>query len=253
MFLVNFRNFQLYSLGHSVPLTCIGGFILFFGFFAFNGGSQLAIQNAGDGTAVAIAVRNTVIGGFTAGIVGVAIVFAREQKFSLQMCINATLTGMVAMCAGCNVVEEWAAMVIGAVAGGVFFGWSELLFLAKIDDPLDAVAVHLGGGLWGVLAAPIFHNDVGIFYSAFSAQSFQFFAWNLIGVIAICAWTAAFMGPLFFTLKFTGFLRVPKEVELEGLDLTEHGEIAYPAEAYTHQETPLEHLKKPSNAVAPEA
>lgn len=239
--------------GHSIPLMCLGGFILFFGFFAFNGGSQLSIQNAGDGEAVAVAVRNTVLGGFTAGIVGIAITFARERKFSLLMCINANLTGMVAMCAGCNVVEDWAAIIIGAVAGGVFIGWSELLFLARVDDPLDAVAVHLGGGLWGVLAAPIFHRDEGIFHTAFSEKSFQFFFWNLIGAMVICAWTAAIMGPVFFAMKFIGFLRVPAAVEMEGLDLTEHGEIAYPAEAYTHQETPLDHLvKNSSNSVLPQ-
>ena len=121
------------------------------------------------------------------------------------------------------------------IFSGVFICWSELLFLARVDDPLDAVAVHLGGGLWGVLAAPIFHSEVGIFHTEFSEKSFQFFFWNLIGVLVVCAWTAAVMGPVFFSMKFMGFLRVPAAVEMEGLDLTEHGEIAYPAEAYTHQ------------------
>lgn len=242
--------------GHSIPLMCLGGFLLFFGFFAFNGGSQLAISNAGDGTAVAVAVKNTVLGGFSAGIVGVAITYARDRKFSLLMCINANLTGMVAMCAGCNAVDDWAAVVIGAIAGGVVIAWSELLFYARIDDPLDAVAVHLGGGLWGVIAAPIFHNQEGIFQTGFSEKSFQYFCWNLIGVIVICAWTAAIMGPVFFAMKLAGFLRVPEEVENEGLDLTEHGEIAYPAEAYTTQVTPMDHLKsrrqsKIANAVQP--
>lgn len=237
--------------GHSIPLMCLGGFILFFGFFAFNGGSQLTIHNPGDGTAVAIAVKNTVLGGFTAGIVGVIVNFIiHERKFSLLMCINANLTGMVAMCAGCNAVDDWSSIVIGTVAGGVFIAWSEFLFFLKVDDPLDAVAVHLGGGLWGVIAAPLFHKDVGVFHN-WDETSFQFFCWSLIGGICVCAWTAAVMGPVLFGLRFINFLRVPEEVEREGLDITEHGEIAYPAEAYTHQETPMDE-KIANNVVKPQ-
>lgn len=218
--------------GHSVPLAVIGGFILMFGFFAFNGGSQLSISGADDGAAVGKSVKNTVLGGLTAGLVAIGINYwVYDRKFSLLTCINANLTGMVTMCAACNAVEDWSAVVMGIIAGPTYLAWSALIFKIGIDDPLDAVAVHLGGGLWGIIAAPIFHKDVGILYN-WDNRAGKHFLWNIIGAVVIIAWTAAWCIPMFFGMKFVKILRVTEEVEDMGLDMDHHGEEAYPPEAY---------------------
>lgn len=218
--------------GHSVPLATFGGFILIFGFFAFNGGSVLSLKEAGAGYTFSKAVKNTALGGLTSGLVAVAINYViGGRKFSLLTIINADLTGMVAMCAGCNVMEEWAAIVVGMVAGPTYICWSALIFKLKIDDPLDAVAVHLGGGLWGIIAAPLFAKDVGIFHN-WDALGFKFLLWNIIGAVVIIAWTAAWCLTAFIILRVLGLLRVSEEDEETGLDIVCQGEVAYPKAAY---------------------
>ncbi len=214
--------------GHSVPFACLGGFVLFFGFFAFNGGSALSIAAADQGRIVGVAVRNTVLGGLSAGLSVLPLNYIfYDRKLSIVTCINAILTGMVSMCAACDAIEDWSAVVMGLLAGPIFMAWSALLFKMGIDDPVDAVGVHLGGGLWGVLTAPIFHKSKGILYN-WDQLAFQLFFWNLIGTIVIIAWTLVICGALFFALKFTGLLRVSEDHEKEGLDEKTVGDIAYP-------------------------
>jgi len=212
--------------GHTIPLMCLGGMILFFGFFAFNGGSQLSISHAGDAEVVSKAILNTILSGYAGGIVAVIIAKIRSSKFSVLQCINGTLTGMVAICAGCNVMEPWSALVTGCVAGVTFAMWSEALFRVGVDDPLDAVAVHLGGGLWGILAAPLFARENGVMYN-WNALSFQLLLWNLIGATVICIWTGVSTAAMFWGMRLVGILRVGASNELAGLDEREHGEPAY--------------------------
>ena len=205
---------------------------MIFGFFAFNGGSVLQLSAEGDGATFGRAVKNTALGGLTAGLTAVVINYIiGGRKFSLLMLINADLTGMVAMCAGCNGMEEWAAFVTGLIAGPTYICWSTLIFKLKIDDPLDAVAVHLGGGLWGIIAAPLFLKDIGIFHN-WDELAFQHFFWNILGAVVIIAWTAAICLPMFLLLKLFKLLRVPEEEEESGLDVVCQGEVAYPASAY---------------------
>lgn len=219
--------------GHTVPKAALGGFILFFGFLAFNGGSQAAIANEGDANAVALAIVNTVLGGAAGALTAMLIKrlgFA-DKYWSLLFTINGGLTGMVAMCAGCNVVHPYAAVVIGIIAGMAYVAWSTVMLRVKIDDPLDAVAVHLGGGFWGVLSVPIFNKESGIFYAA-DEHSFRLFGWNLLGVIVILAWSSVLAFILFIILRLTKQLRVSEEIELKGLDIPKHGEPAYPLDSY---------------------
>ena len=249
-------NERRFFSGHSVPMCTLGGFVLIFGFFAFNGGSQLSMSHPGDGAAFGKSVKNTALGGLAAGLIAVVInYFLNGRKFSLLTCINANLTGMVAMCAGCNVVEEWAAIVIGLIAGPTFLAWSTLIFKLKIDDPLDCVAVHLGGGLWGILAAPIFNQHVGILYN-WDELAFQHFFWNFLGVVVIIAWTAATCTPLFLLLRVLKVLRVPEVEEDTGLDVECQGEVAYPSVAYEkspHGDIPYKPKEDPKkNGQAPE-
>ena len=227
-------NVWLY-LGHTVPMMSLGAFILFFGFFAFNGGSQASITQEGDGSAVANILKNTILSGSCGGLTVVLVYFIVNRKFTLLGCINGMLTGMVAICAGCDVIDGWGSMVTGFIGGLVFVGYSELLFKLGVDDPLDAFAVHYGGGSWGLFAVCLLAKDEGIIYG-FDKASFKLLTWNLIGGLAITAWTVLLTGPMFFALKLSGFLRVSENTERQGLDLKEHGESAYPADAYLSDE-----------------
>nr|AOG19173.1 AMT-like ammonia transporter [Eurythoe complanata] len=231
--------------GHSVPLAALGGFILMFGFFAFNGGSQASISASGDGVAIARSIVNTIISGSAAALTamcvkklalcvggcGACLCDCGRTRWSLLVTINGALTGMVTACAGCNVMYTWAAAVTGIVAGMIFLGVSALVVRLKVDDPLDAVAVHGGGGLWGVIAAPLFNTQGGLVFSTTGEQltaSGKALGWNLVGALAIIAWSAVICVIMFGILKCCKVLRVNRETEIEGLDKTEHGEPAYP-------------------------
>lgn len=225
--------------GHSVPLAALGGFILLFGFFAFNGGSQGAISSPGDGIVVAKACVNTIISGSFAAFMGLIMnriiggcVYG-DAKWSLLTTVNASLCGMVAICAGCNVLDTWAAAVVGLVAGITYICWSALLPYLKIDDPLDAFAVHAGGGIWGLIAVALLQAETGIFFT-FSKESFLKLGWQFAGIAAIMAWTIILCAIMFGLLKAFKLLRVDPEIEMKGLDIPKHGEPAYPIVAYGH-------------------
>uniref|UniRef100_H2YUI0 Ammonium transporter n=1 Tax=Ciona savignyi TaxID=51511 RepID=H2YUI0_CIOSA len=225
--------------GHTVTVAALGGFILFVGFMAFNGGSQLSISNPGDGNVVALSVMNTVLGGASGAIVAMLVykttdaIRGEDHYWSLLITINGGLAGMVSMCAGCNDMLPWAAVVIGTIAGLAFMGWHHLMLFCKIDDPLDAVAVHLGGGLAGVLLAPIFvmkgltSPETQQHVGKNPAYLLIIFGWNLLGAVAIIGWTVAISTLLFGSMKLLGVLRVSEADELRGLDEIKHGEPAY--------------------------
>ncbi|XP_071509117.1 putative ammonium transporter 1 [Diadema antillarum] len=219
--------------GHTIPMTALGGFILFFGFFAFNGGSQASISAEGDGKVVALAIVNTIISAAFGALVAMVVrrIVYKGSYWSLLTTINGGLTGMVAICAGCNVVHPWGAAIIGAVSGLTFIGWSCLMEKIRVDDPLDAVAVHLGGGLWGILATPLLAMETGIVFT-FSRAAWEAFGWNLLGGMVIIVWAAVTSLILFGTMHAAGILRVPPEIEVKGLDIPKHGEAAYPYASY---------------------
>jgi len=229
--------------GHSVPLAGLGGFILIFGFLAFNGGSQTTISNEGDGGVVALAIVNTILGASTGGM---SVLFLTKYlwhrvgdgKWSFLMTLNGALAGMVSLCAGCNVYEPWAALVVGAGGGFCFLCVHTLMLKFKLDDPLDAVAVHGGGGLWGLIMVPFFMSanreigERGIFFDGHTG-----FPWTVLGVhiaaaLAILSWSIFWSTLLFGALKYTKMLRVSTEMEFKGMDLVKHGEAAYPAGAW---------------------
>ncbi|XP_019619916.1 PREDICTED: putative ammonium transporter 1 [Branchiostoma belcheri] len=222
--------------GHTVPLVALGAFILFFGFLAFNGGSQASISGPRDGQIVSNAIVNTIISGAAGGVVAMMVkrsgLFG-DVNWSLLTSINGALSGMVAICAAADAAYSWGALVIGVVAGMVYCAWSRLVVKLGVDDPLDAVAVHLGAGLWGVLAAPILASDVGL-VGADKQYALRLFGWNLLGALVIMAWCVVVAGLMFGLLKVFGILRVPTEIELRGLDIPKHGEPAYPTESYGH-------------------
>ncbi|XP_063586235.1 putative ammonium transporter 1 [Penaeus indicus] len=216
--------------GHSLPLTAFGGFIILFGFLAFTCGSQGSITREGDAQVVGRVVFNTALSGCSGGVCALLLHRTgrrRSQAWSFLMALNGAMTGMVSSCAGCNALRPWASCLTGVAAGLVFFVGHHLLLRLNVDDPLDAVAVHLGGGLWGLAAAALL-QDGGLFYGG----SAGLLVWNLVGGLAIVGWSGGLSFLVFGALKRSGNLRVSLAVEVRGLDLAKHGEAAYPAEAW---------------------
>eukprot|EP01135_Chromosphaera_perkinsii_P002774 Nk52_evm142s226 gene=Nk52_evmTU142s226 len=216
--------------GHSTVLSCLGGLLLWAGFYAFNGGSELGIFG-GSASQVGLVVVNTTLASAGGALVTISGMWMRFSRWSLLGAINGSLAGMVAICSGCNAVEPWAGFVIGAIAGAVYMVWSWVLLRFKIDDVIDASPVHLGAGIWGTIATPIFaHNTLtdtsGIFYS-WDKESFKQFGYNLGGCVTIIAWSATLCGLFFLLLKQVGLLRISEDLEIAGLDSEEHGEPAY--------------------------
>ena len=147
------------------------------------------------------------------------------RVWSLSRIINGCLAGMVAVCAGCNKYYPWIAGIIGCVAGIIYISLSLLMVKLKIDDPLDAVAVHAGSGLWGLLAAPLFRTD-GLILSG-SADSLNMLIWNAVGGAVLAAFHAITSGILFIGLHKLDLFRVPPDAEKKGLDILKHNEPAY--------------------------
>jgi len=239
--------------GHSVPLAGLGGFILIFGFLAFNGGSQAQISAEGDGDVVALAIVNTILGASTGGI---AVLFTNKfllkQPWSFLMCLNGALAGMVALCAGCNLYEPWAALIVGGMGGVSFMCVHFGMLKLRLDDPLDAVAVHGGGGIVGILSVPWFMyvglevGERGIFWDGDSSTPWLVLGYNIAGSICIMLWSVFWSLLLFGSLYYFKILRVSTDDEFKGMDLIKHGESAYPAGAWVE----YQYAKNANNGTA---
>ncbi|PAV62526.1 hypothetical protein WR25_00153 [Diploscapter pachys] len=233
--------------GHSVPFTALGGFILMFGFLAFNGGSTGAISPEGTGNTVALAMTNTILCGSFAALTCLFIFYVRRGKLSLLLSINAALAGMVAACAGCDASQPWTTAITGSGAAIMYILLSNAIVRFKIDDPLDAFAVHFGGGSWGLITT-CFLRDDGILPAIFTndhiGHAFLQLLWQIICWLSIIVWSLLWMIPIFILLKKIGKLRIPAEIEVKGLDIYMHGESAYPLHAYGHGWDDVEAVRK---------
>ncbi|KAG8309933.1 ammonium transmembrane transporter activity protein [Homalodisca vitripennis] len=220
--------------GHSIPLMGLGGLLLISGFLAFNGGSLGHITEPGDGEIVARSIMNSIMAGSGAAVVILALCklgLVGPSTWAFSTTLNATLAGIVSVCAGVDVFSPLGAIISGACACLVYLLFRFLVLYVKVDDPLDAVAVHLGGGLWGLISFPLFARG-GIVYGV-NGQSIAQLWHNLVGAIIIMVWSAICSVILFGILRVTGYLRVSEEQELEGLDIAMHNEPAYPAKGWT--------------------
>lgn len=208
--------------GHNLPIGCLGVFILWLGWYGFNGAACTSVAQLGSvfvTTTVAPAIATVVCMIFT---------WIKYGKPDVSMCLNASLAGLVAITAPCDVTDVTGALVIGAVAGLlVVFGVWLLDYKLHIDDPVGAVAVHCLNGIWGTIAVGLFAttsapgNDTftGLFYGG----GFALLGKQLIGFAAVAAWTAVTITIAFFIIKAVVGLRVSEEEEIVGLDSCEHG------------------------------
>ncbi|MBN2165758.1 MAG: ammonium transporter [Marinilabiliaceae bacterium] len=210
--------------GQNLTLAGLGVFILWMGWFGFNPGSQLAASGTDNASAISLIFVTTNLAA-AAGTVGTLITaWIRYGKPSLSLTLNGTLAGLVAITAGCDTVSPVGAMVIGLLAGVLLvFSVSFIESVLKIDDPVGASSVHGVVGAFGTLMVGLFSTSDGLLYG-FGGK---LLLTQFIGVVSIGAWAMGCGFVLFFILKKTVGLRVDKRVEIEGLDIYEHGENAY--------------------------
>ena len=208
--------------GHNLALGCLGCFILWFGWYGFNGAACTSIEQLGS------VFLTTTVAPAIATVVCMIFTWVRYGKPDVSMCLNASLAGLVAITAPCDVTDCLGAIIIGAVAGVlVVFGVWLLDYKLHVDDPVGAVAVHMMNGIWGTIAVGLFAttsapgNDsvVGLFYGG----GFHQLGIQLLGFITVAAWAAICITITFMVIKSTIGLRVSEEEEIVGLDVMEHG------------------------------
>ena len=206
--------------GHSLPIAALGVFILWFGWYGFNPGSQLAFQSTGDIDATMhIAVTTTLAAG-AGGLAATLLSWFLFGKPDLSMGLNGILGGLVGITACCDCMSLWMSMVVGVVAGALVVGAILALDKLQIDDPVGAFPVHGVCGIWGCMA-------IGILPNTHLADGTTTFGTQLTGTLAICGWSFVTMFGLFAVLKAIGILRVSEAEEQKGLDVSEHGMQAY--------------------------
>ncbi len=209
--------------GHSITLGALGVFVLWFGWYGFNGAA------AADGAYLGQIFLTTTVAPAVATVTTMIFTWVKNGKPDVSMCLNGSLAGLVGVTAGCADVDALGAAVIGLVSGILIVVAVEFVDIKlKIDDPVGAFAVHGVNGLWGGLAVGLFSTGVGqngitgLFYGG----GFKQLGIQALGVVSILAWTVVCMTIVFFVLKKTIGLRVSKDEEMKGLDITEHGLIS---------------------------
>jgi len=200
--------------GANLPLATLGTFVLWFGWFGFNGGSQLALGSALDAAAMAIVYVNTNLAAAAGVVTAMILTQVLYGKMDLTMCLNGALAGLVAITAGPDLQNHFMAMIVGGIGAALAVFTVPLLDKFKIDDVVGAIPVHLVAGIWGTLA-------VGIFGSGSLVT-------QAIGVIAVGVFVSAVSFAVWFLLKVTMGIRVSAEDEDVGLDRSELGLEAYP-------------------------
>ncbi len=215
--------------GHSIPLGALGVFILWLGWYGFNGAAATSVEQLGS-----IFVTTT-IAPAVATVVCMIFTWIKFGKPDVSMCLNASLAGLVAITAPCDVTDAFGAIVIGAVAGLlVVFGVWLLDYKLRIDDPVGAVAVHMMNGIWGTISVGFFATNTAPGYSIADASGteltgllygggFKLLGLQLIGFASVAAWTFVTITIVFLVIKATIGLRASQEEEIVGLDATEHG------------------------------
>ena len=215
--------------GHNIAIGALGVFILWFGWYGFNGAAATSLPQLGS------IFLTTTIAPAVATVVCMIFTWIKYKKPDVSMCLNASLAGLVAITAPCDVTDAAGAIAIGVVSGLlVVFGVWFLDYVLRIDDPVGAVAVHCLNGIWGTIAVGLFATPSAPGYSIADANGvqmaglfygggFKLLGIQLLGFVSVAGWTAVTITIAFFIIKAIIGLRVSREEELTGLDATEHG------------------------------
>ncbi len=220
--------------GHNIAMGCLGCFILWLGWYGFNGAAATSIEQLGS------VFLTTTVAPSVATVVCMIFTWVKYGKPDVSMCLNASLAGLVAITAPCDVTDCFGAIVIGAVAGLlVVFGVWLLDHVLRVDDPVGAVAVHFMNGIWGTFAVGLFATNTAPGYSIANASGkelvglfygggFELLGLQLLGIVSVLGWAVVTIVITFLLIKAIFGLRVSEEEEILGLDYTEHGlESAY--------------------------
>ena len=211
--------------GHNLVIAALGVFILWMGWYGFNGAAATDIDTLGS------VFLTTTVAPSVATVVTLIFTWVKYGKPDVSMCLNASLAGLVAITAPCDVTDCAGAAIIGAVSGllvvfGVWFNDN----VTHVDDPVGAVAVHMLNGIWGTIAVGLFSTETapgfavaGIKEGLFYGGGFDQLGLQLLGMGATALWTVVMISIAFFAIKKTVGLRVSEEEEIEGLDIKEHG------------------------------
>lgn len=210
---------------HSVPLVVFGTFMLWFGWYGFTCGSTLTMHSAGTGKLAAQIAMNTTISASAGAVVVGVLRYAQLKKYDVVGICNGILVGHVAVAAGCSSIDPGSAFVIGSIGGCIYVASSSLVVRLRIDDPIDAFAVHGAGGIWGVLAAAIFDWGKGFDHvhawggfdclrdattgDCLKGKGMELFIANLVEVVVVIAWTGSLSFIIFGLLRASGFFRLP--------------------------------------------
>ena len=218
--------------GHNIPIGALGVFILWLGWYGFNGAAATSLEQLGG-----IFVTTTIAPAI-ATVTTMIFTWVKYGKPDVSMCLNASLAGLVAITAPCDTADALGACIIGLVSGLlVVFGVWFLDYVLHIDDPVGAVAVHMMNGIWGTIAVGLFSTSTVPGYSVADASGnvmtglfygggFKLLGIQLIGMCATAAWTAVTITITFLVIKAVVGLRASEEEEITGLDVTEHGLVS---------------------------
>ncbi|CAM8979719.1 unnamed protein product [Rhodiola kirilowii] len=229
--------------GHSASLVVLGSFLLWFGWYGFNPGSFLTILKGygtdgsayGQWSAVGRTAVTTTLAGCTAALTTLFSKRLMLGHWNVTDVCNGLLGGFAAITSGCSVVEPWAAIVCGFVAAWVLIMFNKIAEKLEYDDPLEAAQLHGGCGAWGLIFTGLFATKtyVGEIYGPdrpfglFMGGGGKLLAAQIVIILVIIGWVSATMGPLFFGLKKLKLLRISREDEMAGMDMTRHGGFAY--------------------------
>ncbi|KAK9062804.1 hypothetical protein SSX86_019994 [Deinandra increscens subsp. villosa] len=233
--------------GHSGSLVVLGTFLLWFGWYGFNPGSFLQIAKSydtsnvfyGQWSAVGRTAVTTTLAGCTAGLTTLFSKRLLVGHWNVTDVCNGLLGGLAAITSGCAVVEPWAAIVCGFIAAWVLIGFNKLAEKFKYDDPLEAAQLHGGCGAWGLLFTGLFAKKQYVYeiygavgpagrpYGLFMGGGGKLFGAQIVQILVIIGWVSATMGPLFYIMMKLKLLRVSREDEMAGMDMTRHGGFAY--------------------------
>ncbi|KAI9078749.1 hypothetical protein K1719_039207 [Acacia pycnantha] len=255
--------------GHSASLVVLGTFLLWFGWYGFNPGSFLKILNNnepgnyyGQWSAVGRAAVTTTLAGCTAAMTTLFGKRIDSGHWNVTDVCNGLLGGFAAITAGCSVVEPWAAIICGFIAAVVLISCNKLAEKLKFDDPLEAAQLHGGCGAWGLIFTALFAKKKYVIevyggaedrpFGLFMGGGGKLLAANIVEILVIIGWVSVTMGPLFLILHKLQLLRISREDELEGMDLTRHGGFAYAYEdsSLTNGPRQLEMERMANNAGA---
>jgi Amt family ammonium transporter len=224
---------------HNIPFCVLGTFCLWFGWYGFNPGSTLAMHTASSATTAGLVAVNTTLAPCVAGLL---VFVARKLQLGLLdvggFC-NGILAGLVSITAGCAFVKPWEAIIIGLIGGVVYVGASFLMKMLKIDDVVDAFAVHGACGLWGITALGLFGNpDDGMGGNGLlHTGKLDQLGVELLGGFVIIVWVASLSLLIFVPLKLLGALRLSDDFQNKGADFMEHSPRKAYAQEQKEQET----------------